>query len=426
MAPPTHDAASLQKSWRMRIFVSTWMAYAGLYFCRKAFYVVKGTLSDDLGLNTTDLGEIGTAYLVCYTLGQFSSAAIGTRIGPRILLLIGIAASIGANIVFGFANNYWTLFTFMCVNGFAQATGWPSVVGTLGKWTRRSERGTLMGFWGTCYQLGGVMAVWWASFWMAAQGWRGAFFAASGVLMVVWFIVYLWQRNQPQDVGLQAIADDQASQEEDPENTATKGSDWTKDLIINILLVGAFYFGVKFVRYAIWSWTPYFLERNFSLAGDDAGYLSSIFDAAGFLGVIFAGFISDRYFKGMRTSLSLIMLVGMMLACIMLYVLGSTSLLFFAISLGVVGFMLFGPDSLLTGAGAIEIGTPRTAVAAAGMINGLGAVGSVVQELVVARVYEDSSGDVASVFALLIGASAISVCTLLIVAARNKRGLASL
>ena len=100
--------------------------------------------------------------------------------------------------------------------------------------------------------------------------------------------------------------------------------------------------------------------------------------------------------------------------------------LFFAISLGVVGFMLFGPDSLLTGAGAIEIGTPRTAVAAAGMINGLGAVGSVVQELVVARVYEDSSGDVASVFALLIGASAISVCTLLIVAARNKRGLASL
>jgi MFS transporter, OPA family, glycerol-3-phosphate transporter len=425
-AKPSGQLQDAQQSWRTKILVSTWLAYAGLYFCRKAFYVVKGTLSDDLGLDTAALGEIGTAYLVCYTLGQFSSAAVGSRIGPRILLLSGIAASIGANIVFGFANNYWTLFTFMCVNGFAQATGWPSVVGTLGNWTRSSERGTLMGFWGTCYQLGGVMAVWWASFWMASQGWRGAFFAASAVLIGVWVVVFFWQRNKPEDEGLASIRDDEESSTVEQTSERSKVSPWTRELVTNICLVGAFYFGVKFVRYAIWSWTPYFLERNFSLAGDDAGYLSSIFDAAGFFGVIFAGYVSDRYFRGKRTSLSILMLVGMTVSCLAMYLFGSTSLVFFAISLALVGFMLFGPDSLLTGAGAIEIGTPQTAVAAAGIINGFGSIGSVVQELVVAKVYQSSSGDIAPVFALLIGASALSVCALLIVLFRNKQGQANL
>jgi sugar phosphate permease len=35
-------AAALAKdnlrTWRARILVSTWLAYAGFYFCRKAFY----------------------------------------------------------------------------------------------------------------------------------------------------------------------------------------------------------------------------------------------------------------------------------------------------------------------------------------------------------------------------------------------------
>jgi sugar phosphate permease len=415
----------LRRSWRMKIFTSTWLAYFGLYFCRKAFYIVKGTMGDDLNLDASALGELGSAYLLCYSIGQFTSAGLGEKVGARVLLLVGILVSIFANVAFGFANNYWTLMAFMCVNGFAQATGWPSVVGTMGNWTKRSERGVLMGVWGTCYQVGGIGAKAWAAFWMARQGWRGSFFAASMVVVFVWLVVFLWQRNKPEDVGL-PLMDAEGEEGVEGGEGAKEASPWTRELVVNIGLVGCFYFGVKFVRYALWSWTPYFLEKNFNLAGDDAGYLSTVFDIAGFAGVIFAGVISDKLFNGKRTPISLIMLVGMTLACGCMYLFGSTSVGFFAITLGMVGFMLFGPDSLLTGAGAIEIGSPRTALAAAGIINGIGSIGSVVQELLVPRVYESSNGDVAPVFALLFGASTLSVLALIVVFIRNKRGYSDL
>ena len=420
-----HAQEALRRSWRIKIFTSTWLAYFGLYFCRKAFYIVKGTMGDELNLDASALGEIGSAYLLCYSIGQFTSAGLGEKVGARVLLLTGILFSIIANVAFGFANNYWTLMAFMCVNGFAQATGWPSVVGTMGSWTERKERGVLMGIWGTCYQVGGIGAKAWAAFWMARQGWRGSFFAASMVVVLVWLAVYLWQRNKPEDVGLPPMDAENQEGVEVVEG-AEEASPWTRALVVNIGLVGCFYFGVKFVRYALWSWTPYFLEKNFDLAGDDAGYLSTIFDIAGFAGVIFAGVISDKLFAGKRTPISLIMLVGMTLGCACMYLFGSTSVGFFAITLGIVGFMLFGPDSLLTGAGAIEIGSPRTALAAAGIINGIGSIGSVVQELLVAKVYESSNGDVAPVFALLFGASALSVMALIVVFIRNKRGYSDL
>lgn len=417
------------RMWRRRILFSTWMAYAGLYFCRKPFYLAKKTLSVDLGLSVAELGEAGLAYLICYTIGQYLTAGLGHRLGARKLLLSGIAVSIGCNVAFGFANNYWTLLCFMSLNGFAQATGWATVVGTIGNWTRRAERGTLMGFWTTCYQLGGVAANMWAAFWLARQGAKGAFLAASFVLFGVWFIVYFFQRNRPQDVGLDPIEEEssgQTSREDAGHKRVGESSPWTRQLIINIGLIGIFYFGVKFVRYALWSWTPFFLENNFGMAADDAGYLSSVFDLAGFAGVVVAGYMSDKFFHGKRALPSFLMLVAMMLSCAGLFMVGGTSIFAFGACLALIGFMLFGPDSLLSGAGAVDIGSPRTAVAAAGIINGTGSLGAVVQELVVSRLYQQDPGDVTPVFATLWMASLFSMAILGILLWRNKTGKADI
>ncbi len=446
------DRAAELRAWRMRILASTWMAYAGLYFCRKPFYVAKKTLAEDLNLDVSQLGEIGTAYLIAYTIGQFMSAGLGQKRGARIVLLTGMAVSIGCNVAFAFANNYWTLFTFMFVNGLAQATGWPSVVGTIGRWTKRSERGTIMGFWGTCYQLGGVAATSWAGFWLVRTGVKGAFLAASMALFIAWIAVYFWQRNSPEDVGLPKI--------EDPADTAAEAAEtetgtnhlWTRPLIINLALIGTCYFGIKFIRYALWSWTPFLLETHFGLEVDDAAYLSTLFDLCGFAGVVVAGVVSDRLFNGKRTLPSFIMLLGMMLGCAALGWFGSTSLFLFGACIGFIGFMLFGPDSLLSGAGAIDLGSPRIAVAVAGIINGTGSLGAVVQDLVVSRLLDPGSemgaaftavwgasgagvqdlvvalmegaekADMAPVFAVLWGASALSTLALFIMLIRARRG----
>ena len=408
-------------AWKVRILLSTWIAYAGLYFCRKAFYVAKSSLGISLDVPISALATVGTVYLVAYTVGQFLCAGLGAKIGPRYLLLGGMALSIVCNIMFGVGNSVESLTLFMALNGLAQASGWPSCIGTLASWTRRDERGVLLGLWSTCYQVGGVAANAFAAFWLARAGFRGSFFAASVVLFLAWLVVAYFQRNAPEDVGYPPVADDDVSAGSPAQSD--DGPIWTRSLIISVLLVGAFYFGVKFVRYALWSWTPYFLERNFGMKGDDAGYLSTVFDIAGFFGAMTAGFLSDRVFGGRRARVAFFMLLGMVGATALLAFVGASGVVPFAIGLGLVGFTLYGPDSLLTGAGAIDLGSRRAALAAAGIINGMGSLGSVAQETIVAAVYADQGQDVTSVLRLLFGAGLLSVFALAVVLWRNKRGL---
>lgn len=414
------------RAWRARVFVSTWLAYAGFYFCRKAFYVVKADLERELSLDAASLGDIGFAYLVAYTLGQFASAALGPRTGARVLLLAGMAASALANVGFGFSSTYGSLLGLMVLNGFAQSVGWSTCIGTLAFWTRRSERGLLLGLWSTCYQVGGVLANAWAAFWLHREGFRGAFFAASIVLGLVWLIVLAFQRNRPEDVGLPRVDDDDGTATGDADRAAAEHDGFTRAIVVNVLLVGAFYFGVKFIRYALWSWTPYFLQKSYGLAGDDAGYLSTVFEVAGFLGVVCAGFVSDRFFGSRRAKVAFPMLLGMLLGTLALYLTGSLGVVWFAACLALVGFMLYGPDALLTGAGAIDVGSRRVALTAAGVINGMGSIGSIVQETVVSRVWQGSDGDMAPVFLTLFAASVLSVAALGVVLWRNRQGRSDL
>ena len=90
------------KNWRIRIFASTWLCYAGLYFCRKPFYITKAALGENLHMSAAFLGTIGATYLIAYTIGQFISGVVGDRIGSRLLLLSGMAFSLGCNLAFGF------------------------------------------------------------------------------------------------------------------------------------------------------------------------------------------------------------------------------------------------------------------------------------------------------------------------------------
>lgn len=404
-AAPYADSRRMVR-FRAQVFVSTWLSYVGFYFCRHAFYVLKPELTRDLGIDASALGDIGMVYLVAYTAGQFTSAALGERTGPRLLLLAGMALSALTNVAFGFANNFWTFAGFMALNGLAQATGWPGNIGTMARWFRRRERGTVMGFWATCYQVGGALAKGFAAFVLGVAGWRWSFWGASLVLAGVWIVFLLLQRNRPEDAGLPPLEDpdepdepngpdepDGANAPDGPEAAAAprarrRALHWTGQMIATIALAGVAYFFIKFIRYALWSWGTYFLNLNFGMETEDAGYVSAVFDIAGFLGVIVAGVVSDRVFRGRRTQTSLLLLLGLVAATGVLWWAGGDSLVVFVVSFGLIGFTLYGPDSLLSGAGAMDAGSRRHALAAAGIINGLGSIGSVTQEKVIGWLYE--------------------------------------
>lgn len=386
------------RPWQIKIFAATWLSYAGYYFCRKAFYVVKGSLADSLNFSAIDLAHLGTAYLIFYMVGQFSSAYFGKKLGPKLLLLFGMGISIACNAVFGTANGFWTFLLFLSLNGLAQGTGWPGCIGSLAYWFKRQQRGSILGIWATCYQLGSVLATSSAAYLLGLAGWRWSFFGASVILLAVWLVVLLLHPNKPEDVGLEPLE----PEEENLEQMEGKGLGWNRNIILTILLMGLIYFCIKFLRYALWSWVPFFLNKNYNLGGDQAGYLSTVFDMAGFAGVIVAGFLSDRLFKGKRSMIILLMLIMMTLSFVLMYSLGAKSTLYFALSLGCAGFMLYGPDSLISGVGAIDVTSKRGALAAAGIINGTGSIGPIFQEEIIGWMFEHYHHNLNPIFILLV------------------------
>ncbi len=412
----TGGEASSYRPWQVKILAATWIAYAGYYFCRKPFYVAKVGIAGALDLTSIDLAHLGTAYLAAYMVGQFSSAFFGRILGPRLLLLAGIMLSLVSTALFGVSNGFWTLMLLISMNGLAQGTGWPGCIGSLASWFRRDRRGTVLGFWSTCYQFGSLAATLFASFLLGMAGWRWSFFGGSIVLLAVWGIVLWLHPNRPEDVGLAPLEGEEDSGSEPCAGMAKRtGLGWDRDVIITILIMGMVYFCIKFLRYALWSWLPWFLNRNYGMTEAGAGYLSTIFDVCGFAGVIAGGFISDRVFRGRRALLSFIMLAMMTLSFLAMYHLGSRNLVAFAATIGLAGFMLFGPDSLLSGVGAIDVGSRSGALTAAGIINGMGSIGPIFQEQIVGWMsnrYHDAIDPV--IFMLLVMAAVSAFLTFLL------------
>jgi OPA family glycerol-3-phosphate transporter-like MFS transporter len=429
------DSAEAQtqkiRVWRVRILATTWLSYAGFYFCRKNFAIAKSSLLTSLQIDKSDLAHVVSAYLMAYMLGQFLTAILSRKVASRTLLLAGMGISLGCNVVFGFSYlagpaGYWPLLMFNIVNGFAQSTGWPSNIGILGNWLPRQERGRIMAAWATCYQLGSILAKGFATLMLAVASAAWSFWGASIVMLGVWILFFFLERDSPEDVGLPSLVEE-VEVSVTPEAAAShaeSGGPWKRQVLLSITFMGCVYFVFKFLRYALDSWSPLALTELFGLTEASAGYISTAFDWVGFLGVLFAGWASDRFFEGRRYQILVWMTVGMFLSFGFLAFVGVKSVLLFGIGLSLCGFMLMGPDSLLSGVGAIDVGGRRQAVLAAGIINGLGSIGPIFQEEIIGHMLDTGGYD--SVFNMLIGVSVLGIIGTLYLAKRSRSGQSSL
>jgi len=411
------------RSWRTRVFIATWLSYVGFYFCRTPFSKAKDAIGDEMHWDAATLGNVWTAYLITYALGQFLASRMGPKLGPRRNLLIGMAVSIGVTVAMGIALSWQVMAGLVAVNGLAQATGWSGNVGTMASWFHKHERGRVMGAWSTNFTVGALASGWVMAAVLGVANWRWCFYTGALVLSGVWLLFSAFQRDRPEDLGLAPI-DDPATPEDEARTSEapTRGIGLSRTAWTNLLLVAGFYFFAKFIRYGLWSWAAYFLSHNYHLDKSEAALYSTAFDVVGIPGVFVTGWISDRYFQSRRGEIALIMMLGMMVATGLLMAFGGASVTVFVILLAAVGFTLYGPDALLTGAGAMDIGSRRLATFAAATISGFGSIGAVVQELVISRMYNPSADGLAPIFGMLFGSATLATVFCGVLVVRNRRG----
>jgi len=387
----TAKLSPLLRRYRAQLFTATWLSYFGFYIARKVYAVLKRPLKEQFGLDDVHVAYPWTIYLITYMLGQFLAAWLGRHMQSRRVLLYGMVVAAACNIELGWlveshqASAYLWMCLTMGIHGFAQATGWPHNVGLFANWTRRSERGTLFSLWGTCYQFGAIAGKGLAAFLLGWLGMAWSFFGSSIALLAITGLFAFLARERPESVGLslEDEAEPDAPAASAPGMAADRPEPLPAGWIASIVAMGLIYFGLKFLRYALDSWSALMLGEQFGMSASVAGYWSTAFDWIGFLGVITGGVWSDRIAGARRTPVIFWMTFGCLGFTSLMWFVGLSSSTFFIVLLGLIGFTAMGPDSLVSGACAMDAGNRRQAALAAGIINGLGSIGPIVQEPVI-------------------------------------------
>ena len=403
MSEPSQPAVASARE-RRKIFVLTWLAYGSYYLCRRPFAIAKNTLATTYHLDEHALGIIDTGYLVAYAAGQFASGLLCDRVGARRLVGVGMLCVALTSVFFGMGSTAAVFAVAFSLNGLVQATGWPGVVKAMTAMYEPTQRGTVMGWWATCYQVGGVAATALATFLLHHYGWRSAFFVPATLTAAVGVAFYLWLWEPPLS---SAIERREASLA-----IAREPLVWC---------LGAAYFCIKLIRYCLTFWLPYIYEHHLHYSQSAAGYRSMSFDLGGVVGAILSGYLFDKTGKQRGT-----LIVGLaLLLAVAFYFYPAVAALgawpaFFGMV--IIGFVLFGPDALVSSVAAQDLGGPAAAGTAAGFINGVGSVGAILQGSITAWVAQRYGWDaIFPTFAILSTGAALAVVPYAVSVGRDER-----
>jgi len=143
--------------------------------------------------------------------------------------------------------------------------------------------------------------------------------------------------------------------------------------------------------------------KGFSL--DEVGWAYFAYEWGAIPGTLLAGYLSDKVFNGRRAPVSIIYMIGVVVALYFYWM--SNSLVMLVIALTSIGFLIYGPVMLI-GVHALDLVPKKAAGTAAGLTGLFGYLGGALFANVAMGVVVDNYGWDAG-FRVLIGSALLSI-----------------
>ncbi len=255
-----------------------------------------------------------------------------------------------------------------------------------------------MGIVSTSYDLGNVAALLLcAGLVQLGAGWRTLFIVNPLLLAAVLVVVILALKGSPHQVSSRASAEAKAAAKLVVQAAADQEKEAFRSLLGRLMRERGFWMAVAlsflltFVRAGFMTWTPKYLYDVATAAGSTNALAGSIaksafFGAAGMLGSLVIGRLSDRWGPGRRAGIMTLSLAALLVAVLALAHGHVTAPLAAAGIIGLAGFFLLGPYSLLAGAITLDVAGKRGASTTAGIVDGVGYVGASLAAIVLGSV----------------------------------------
>ncbi|HNP34781.1 MAG TPA: MFS transporter [Woeseiaceae bacterium] len=393
-APRISDAASIDAQFRYHrrniIFIIT-LGYGLGYVCRLALNVVKKPLMDAGVFTPEEVGFIGSMLLYGYALGKFSNGILADYSNVKRFFAAGLLLSALMNFGMSLSTVVWVSAALWALNGWFQGFGAPGCVVALANWFSNQERGRYYGIWSTAHSIGEGLTYLGIAFLIAMPPkglglpWQFGFWVPATICVLAAILVYIFLQDRPQTLGLPSVAEwrnDGGLATSAPRDSRSILKDQLKVLTFPSIWIIALASSTMYItRYAINSWGNVYLQeiRGFDLF--DANLFIFLNTAAGILGCVAYGYMSDKWFNARRPPTNLIFGLMELLPLFVIFY-GPANHFVLATALVVYGFGLSGILASLGGLFAIDIAPKKVAGAAMGFIGIFSYIGAGLQDYI--------------------------------------------
>ncbi|MFC1904737.1 MFS transporter [Chloroflexota bacterium] len=240
-------------------------------------------IRSDLALDYTQTGLVISAFHLAYGIGQLPGGWLADRIGPRMLITIGISGVALAGLLVGLSQTYVMLIIFLGLMGILGGGYHPAAAPLISASVEPNNRGRALGF----HIIGGSSSHFLSPLIAAAiavhWGWRGSFIglAVPTIIFGIVFYTLLGQRITAKKAE-HRTADSHAEAPPSPGRLRR---------LVAFIILATFN---QAVIYATVAFIPLFLVDHFSVGKETAGAFISLVYFSGFFAGPLGGYLSDR------------------------------------------------------------------------------------------------------------------------------------
>jgi MFS family permease len=263
------------------------------YLDRSAVAVGNPEIRASLHLSFAQMGALLAAFAWAYGIAQIPAGAAVDRWRPRRALGAGLVLWSVAQVMAGFVGGLGQFIAARVALGLGESPMYIGGTRVCADWFALKDRALPIGIFNSSSALAPALAPPLLTLLMIAFGWRAMFIiagVAGFVIALAWIVLY----REPDEAGIPP-EDASAIAAGDAPNLTQTGVAQVLWLLRYRTTWGMFlgFFGVVYLSWLYATWLPGYLETQRHLSIAKAGLWSSVPLAAGFLGAVAGGFISD-------------------------------------------------------------------------------------------------------------------------------------
>lgn len=357
-----------------------WMVVGVLWFCgffnyadRQAVTSVFPLLQDEFGLSKTELGMLGSAFMVVYALAAPFAGFVVDLASRRVLIATGLAFWSVVCAATGLARSFHQLVFFRAAEGLGESFYFPASVSLLADYHASGSRSRAMSLHQTSVYAGTALGGALAGYLGQRYGWRSPFWilGIAGLLYTLVVLRHVVEPVRGKSDGLAPV--DEALLAPARPNLWANIAEIVRTPAAGMLL--AVFAGANFVAMALITWLTTFIKEKFAMDLTQAALTANIAMQSGsFVGVLIGGTLAD-WASRRRGGRILVQASGLLLGAPCVFWVGWTSSVAVLIAaLTAIGVCKGMYDANIF-ASMYDIVTPRVRGTTAGLMNTIGWTG---------------------------------------------------